>query len=216
MPPAGTPERGRSGEAHGAALGGDARGAAGKLAFDGGGKRAVAAGVAQEVAEVVEIQRGDGFSGELRNRARAQELSQGSLRSGAGAAPGMRCTGAGSRSARGGNGNSYGAVSNPTQNASGETTVGWTRRQLDANGRVVEVQHLDGSGLPWPWGSNGNSTGTQTVFYDSYTTKTTDEAMVSRTSSVDGLGRVTQVVENGINATTLYFTATTRWTISPA
>jgi RHS repeat-associated protein len=103
-----------------------------------------------------------------------------------------------------GAGFSYRAVSSPyiTQ---AESTMGWTRSKFDPNGRLVEVQHFSGSGLPAPWVSaNSNSTGTATTSYSSNTTITQDEAGVSRTSITDGLGRLGQVTENGIGATTTY------------
>ena len=59
----------------GAALGADARGAADEFSFDGGGQQAVAAGVAQDVAQVVGIERGDGGAGGLRNGARDQQAA---------------------------------------------------------------------------------------------------------------------------------------------
>jgi len=82
--------------------------------------------------------------------------------------------------------------------------MGWTRTMFDQNGRVVEVQHFAGAGMPLPWGSNANSTGRSTVSYAANSTTSVDEAGVSQTSYVDGLGRLIQVTENSLGATTTY------------
>jgi YD repeat-containing protein len=60
-------------------------------------------------------------------------------------------------------------------------------------------QHFAGAALPAPWGTNNNNTGTAFNNYGSNYAKSTDEAGVSRTSYVDGLGRLTQVTENGLS-----------------
>jgi RHS repeat-associated protein len=85
-----------------------------------------------------------------------------------------------------------------------ETTMGWTLTTLDRNGRTSSVQHFSGAGLPAPWGSNSVSTGSQRISYNSSSTTTTDEAGISRTTMLDGLGRLTSVTENGDAATTTY------------
>ncbi len=92
---------------------------------------------------------------------------------------------------------SYKAVSNPYLTGS-ETTAGWTVTSYDTSGRISGLQHIAGSALPEPWGSNGNSTGTASSCYAANSTTATDEAGVSRTSYVDGLGRLTSVTENGL------------------
>jgi len=101
------------------------------------------------------------------------------------------------------NGISYELVSNPFATL-GDSTMGSTRTARDANGRVIEVQHFSGGSLPAPWGSNTTSTGTATTSYAMNCATSADEVGVSRTSCVDGLGRMTSVVENGISATTSY------------
>src|SRR5213078_3278438 len=92
---------------------------------------------------------------------------------------------------------SYELISNPYMTGQ-ETTMGWTRTQRDVEGRVVEVNHFSGSELPAPWGVNSASTGAATITYNANDTKADDEAQVSRTSHLDGLGRLDQVTENGI------------------
>jgi len=96
-------------------------------------------------------------------------------------------------------GTSFQLVSNPYVSGN-EGSMGWTRTKFDTNGRPVEAVHFNGpaSSLPYPWGGNSSSTGTVATSYASNTVTTTDEAGVSRTSSVDGLGRMTQVNESGI------------------
>ena len=97
-----------------------------------------------------------------------------------------------------GSGNSYRAVSNPYVTAA-QTTDGWTITKFDTSGRVSTVQHFAGAALPAPRGSNGSNTGTASNSYASNYATSTDEAGVSRTSYTDGLGRLTQVMENGLS-----------------
>jgi len=106
-------------------------------------------------------------------------------------------------------GYTYKVVSNPyiTQT---ESTMGWTRTKYDTLGRVVEVNHFSGSTLPAPWGSNSASTGLVGTTYSPDTTNlvfcntTVDEASISRTNCIDGLGRLIRATENGISTTTTY------------
>ena len=109
------------------------------------------------------------------------------------------------------NPNSYRVVSNPYRAAtsgaaSSEGTMGWTRSKLDQIGRVLEVQSFGGTGLPAPWGSNSSTTGTVITAYDSNNTTVTDQAGKQRRRVADGLGRLTQVVEDpaGLNYATNY------------
>jgi RHS repeat-associated protein len=99
--------------------------------------------------------------------------------------------------------NSYVVTSNPFVTQT-ETTMGWTLATLDRNGRTATVQHFTGSALPAPWGSNSTSTGSQQVSYSSSSTTNADEAGISRTTTVDGLGRITAVTENGNGKTVTY------------
>jgi RHS repeat-associated protein len=88
----------------------------------------------------------------------------------------------------------------------------WTRTKTDFLGRVVETAHFQGSAPPAPWNTNSNTTSTGSVSSsfnvdttsNTFCTTTLDEANVSRTSCMDGLGRLIRVVENGIPATTIY------------
>jgi YD repeat-containing protein len=106
---------------------------------------------------------------------------------------------------------SYEAVSNPyctstTTRCSNTGVVGWTRTKRDQNGRVIQVQTLDGSGQPGPWGANTTSTGSVTTAYSVETATVTDQAAKARKSAVDAAGRVASVVEdpNGTPVTTSY------------
>jgi RHS repeat-associated protein len=102
-----------------------------------------------------------------------------------------------------GTGFSFELISNPYVTQS-ESTMGWTRTKRDTLGRVVEVAKFSGAALPDPWGSNSSLTGAATNSYSANCTTATDEGGVSRTSCVDGLGRLTSVTENGISSTTTY------------
>jgi RHS repeat-associated protein len=84
--------------------------------------------------------------------------------------------------------------------------MGWTRTKTDRNGRVVEVQRFGGANLPAPWGGNSSSTGTALTAYSANQVTLTDEAGKVRRNRTDGLGRVTEVVEDpaGLNYTTSY------------
>jgi len=106
-------------------------------------------------------------------------------------------------------GYSYELVSNPHPQAG--STDGWTRTKKDALGRVVEIAHFTGSSMPFPWGANSTTSGAVTNIYtvDStnnlFCTETRDEAYLasnptSRTSCVDGVGRLTRLTENGISS----------------
>jgi hypothetical protein len=60
----------------------------------------------------------------------------------------------------------------------------------------VSVLSFDGSGLPSPWGGNGNSSGTVSTSYDAQNTIVTDQAQHTRRNTTDALGRLVQVVED--------------------
>jgi len=104
-----------------------------------------------------------------------------------------------------GNGYSYKVFSNPYVTGS-EPTMGWHLTTFDRNGRTISLQHFSGSALPSPWsGGNASSSGTVSTSYSSNATTVTDESTtVTRVSYQDGLGRLNQVTENGIPATTAY------------
>lgn len=102
-----------------------------------------------------------------------------------------------------GSGGSYELQSTPYVSTS-DSTMGWTRTKRDTNGRVVEVAHFSGAALPSPWGSNSSTSGAATTSYSSTTTTSIDESGVSRTTAVDGLGRMSQVAEAGIPTATTY------------
>ncbi len=98
-------------------------------------------------------------------------------------------------------GASYKLVSNPyraaqSSAAGGESTMGWTLSSYDPDGRVTAVQSFIGAALPAPWGSNTSTTGTTTTSYSAATTTVTDQAGKARALTVDGVGRLAQVVED--------------------
>ncbi len=113
----------------------------------------------------------------------------------------------------------YRLVSNPFRAATSgaantEATMGWTLTSSAGSGRVSTVQSFnptsDGA-PPAPFlsgngavGDDGAINGTATTVYSGQTSTTTDEAGVQRTNKVDGLGRLTQVTENGTGAITSY------------
>jgi RHS repeat-associated protein len=110
-----------------------------------------------------------------------------------------------------GNGVDYTLVSNPFREATSaaaasNSTMGWTLTTRDADGRTFATQSFDGSGLPAPWGSNANSSGTVTANYDAQYTTLTDQAQRARRTAMDGLGRLLQVVEDpgALSYTTSY------------
>lgn len=101
---------------------------------------------------------------------------------------------------------SYVLSSNPY--ASGAAPSGWTLTQMDTVGRTTAVQHCSSGSLPFQstGGVSCSSTGTQNASYGTGTTAagasaamvtSQDEALVTRTNFSDGLGRLTQVTENG-------------------
>lgn len=100
---------------------------------------------------------------------------------------------------------SYQLASNPFCSGA-DSTMGWTVTESDSMGRVVNVSHSPGSTIPSPgspsscssntcYSYGANSTGS--------TTAVTDEAGVSRATSADSLGRMTQVLD-GSGLTTYY------------
>jgi YD repeat-containing protein len=105
-------------------------------------------------------------------------------------------------------GYTYRLTSNPWRTAS-DSTMGWTRRKIDQNGRVVEVASFTGSAKPAPWAEGGNttSTGASTTEYASYNTTVTDQAGKQRVNMTDGLGRlhsVTETTSPGMQVITYY------------
>ena len=95
---------------------------------------------------------------------------------------------------------SYIVTSNPyraatSSAAGGEQTMGWTRRQSDNGGRVVESQTFSGATLPSPWGANSAGTGTVLSSYDANFVTVTDQASKVRRSMIDGLRRLARIDE---------------------
>jgi YD repeat-containing protein len=97
---------------------------------------------------------------------------------------------------RWGTGARYQVVSNPYRNSSTDATMGWLLTTFDSDGRPIGSTHYSGSAQPSPWGSNSSTTGSTSTSYAAQVTTVTDEASNSRQSTVDGLGRLTGVVED--------------------
>lgn len=74
--------------------------------------------------------------------------------------------------------------------------MGWTLTSYDQDGRPVSEQFFNGSGLPAPWGGNGNTSGAVSTVYNAQYTTVTDEVGKARQNQVDGLGRLIGVVED--------------------
>jgi RHS repeat-associated protein len=104
-----------------------------------------------------------------------------------------------------GGGYTYQLSSNPYR-TTGDTTMAWTRSELDPLGRVVEVAHFSGAGLPSPWGTPGTSAGTTTSSYNGNVTTVVDEALSRRSLTSDALGRLVQMIEDPatLNYSTTY------------
>ncbi len=120
---------------------------------------------------------------------------------------------------------------NSTSN-NGDSTMGWTLTTRDSMNRVTSVAHYAGGeppanlsappnptppntnappyptpvaqAAPSPWcsGQCGTATGTVQTQYSGATSTVTDEAGISHTNTVDGLGRLTSVQEANGNTTT--------------
>jgi RHS repeat-associated protein len=95
-------------------------------------------------------------------------------------------------------------ASNPSRGA--DQTDGWTRTTKDEIGRVVEVATFSGSTQPPTAVTNSSWTGSVVTSYSANQTTVTDQVLNSRSSLVDGLGRLVQVNEDpsGQNFKTQY------------
>ena len=110
---------------------------------------------------------------------------------------------------------SYELESNPYGASSDSSTMGWSLTTRDAMGRVTSVQsypdasgtnppgglNFAGSPAPAAWGSNTGSSGKITRTYNvtagctGVGMQVSDEAFNTRTTCMDGLGRVGQVIQ---------------------
>ncbi|MBX3280792.1 MAG: RHS repeat protein, partial [Acidobacteria bacterium] len=95
--------------------------------------------------------------------------------------------------------------SNPRRSA-GAGADGWTRTTRDQLGRVTEAATFLGTSQPPDTGTNSNWTGSVTSGYNANQTTVTDQAGKQRRSVTDGLGRLSQAIEdpNGLNHQTGY------------
>jgi RHS repeat-associated protein len=89
--------------------------------------------------------------------------------------------------------NSYRAATSTA--AAAEDTMGWSVSTDDRGGHTIRVETFDGSGLPAPWGLNTHTTGAVTFSYDVDSITVIDQAGKTKKTFVDGLGRLSKVVE---------------------
>ena len=99
---------------------------------------------------------------------------------------------------------SYILTSNPyraatSSAASSEATMGWTLNKIDVAGRVVEVRHYSGAGLPAPWGTNASTSGAITNSYAGNSITITDQDNKVRRSITDTMGRLVRLDEPDLN-----------------
>src|SRR5262249_7804084 len=85
-------------------------------------------------------------------------------------------------------------VTNPYR-ATNDPTMGWTRTQYDALGRVSEVKSYSGTVPADPNNPPNANTGAVVTTYDRNATTVTDQAGKLRRSLGDGLGRLARVDE---------------------
>jgi YD repeat-containing protein len=109
----------------------------------------------------------------------------------------------------------YQSVSNPyrsTTSAIAATaeaaTMGWTVSASDWHGLGSVTTGAASSAAPSsiPCPNTGTATGSQVTCSSGNTAAVADEAGVERTNSFDGLGRLKQVVENGIGSAVTSYT----------
>lgn len=94
----------------------------------------------------------------------------------------------------------YEAVSTPrrkTTDANWQEPEGWTRTKFDSLGRPIEVKHYSTGALPFPWATsdNPNVSGVESTSYNADVTTSTDANLKTRSSRVDGFGRLVEVIE---------------------
>jgi RHS repeat-associated protein len=102
--------------------------------------------------------------------------------------------------------NTFEAVSNP-QFVTPDATAGWTRTIFDQLNRPIETDYYAGTTAPPPWGNNSATASSQTT-YNGYSTTFADESGNSRQQTVDGAGRLIQVVEDTTSSLHLNYTTT--------
>jgi len=101
---------------------------------------------------------------------------------------------------------SKGRAATSTSAATAEATMGWTVTASDWYGYASVTTGTSAttpSAIVCPYNSASDA-GSQVTCSSGNTVTVTDESGVGRTNTFDGLGRLTQVVENGIGATTTY------------
>ncbi len=98
---------------------------------------------------------------------------------------------------------SFKLTSNPyrassSSNAVSEPAMGWTRLQTVNNSRHSEIETFSTSSstnLPYPWGTNSNSTGKVKTDIDGERTLVNDQAGKKKISKTNALGQLTNVWE---------------------
>ncbi|MBA3632389.1 MAG: RHS repeat-associated core domain-containing protein [Acidobacteria bacterium] len=99
-----------------------------------------------------------------------------------------------------GNPNSYQLTSNPyraaySNQATNESSMGWTRSKSVNTGKHSEIETFLGAGLPAPWGNNTSSTGIVQTDIDADRVLVTDQGGKQRISRTNALGQLTDVWE---------------------
>ncbi len=90
-----------------------------------------------------------------------------------------------------------------------DSSIGWTLTKFDQMNRPVAIGTYDSgtsaTNYPAPFGSGSPTLlGITSISYSDQSTTTVDPAGVSKTTTVDALGRLIQVQESGISQTTTY------------
>jgi len=92
----------------------------------------------------------------------------------------------------------YSLVSNPYRNAAAETTMGWTLRTFDREGRLTQESFYKGAAKPAPFGSGGQLTGQVSYAHAGDTTTITESGGSTRTVTVDAAGRIKSASAGGV------------------
>ena len=97
--------------------------------------------------------------------------------------------------------NRYVISSNPFR-ATTDSTMGWTMRTFDTEGRVQNMKFYRGSTKPAPStaDTSGNFTGRINYSYSGDTNTVTDPAAATRTSTIDSLGRLLSASDAGLSS----------------
>jgi len=112
------------------------------------------------------------------------------------------------------NGLRYSLSSNPYVSTSDET-MGWGLKTFDSDGKLLRDEMFKGATMPAPWGSNASSLGaTQYLYFKDHTgvanvtkSSVSDAAGHWTDSTVDALGRLVAVDQNGLSSASYEYDA---------